>query len=137
MYLLDTDIIIYCIKEKPRTVLSKLRKKRPNDIFISSITIAELEFGVENSTFPEKNRIALLEFLSIFTVLPFDDKDAQEYGKIKAGLKKKGRIIGPMDLLIVSQAKSKGMTLVTNNVREFGRISDLEVENWSQPGDSR
>ena len=109
MYLIDTDIVIYCIKERPHTVLSKLKKKRTNDVYISSITIAELEFGVENSKFPERNRISLLEFLSIFTVLPFDDKDAQEYGKIKAGLKKKGRIIGPMDLLIASQAKSKGM----------------------------
>ena len=133
MYLIDTDIVIYCIKERPHTVLSKLKKKRTNDVYISSITIAELEFGVENSKFPERNRISLLEFLSIFTVLPFDDKDAQEYGKIKAGLKKKGRIIGPMDLLIASQAKSKGMILVTNNVREFGRIPDLEIENWSQP----
>jgi tRNA(fMet)-specific endonuclease VapC len=130
MYLLDTNIVIYCIKEKPKTVLLKLNKKRHEDIFISSITIAELEYGVENSKFPDKNRIALLEFLSIFTVLPFDDNDAQIYGKIKFDLKKKGQIIGPMDLLIASQAKSKGMVLVTNNIKEFQRIPDLEIENW-------
>lgn len=132
MYLLDTNIVIYCIKERPQVVLSKLRKKKPNDICISSITVAELEFGVENSNFPEKNRISLLEFLSIFTVLPFDDKDAQEYGKIKAELKRKGRIIGPMDLLIAAQAKSKELILVTNNTGEFERIADLELENWAQ-----
>src|SRR4030066_443639 len=133
MYLLGTDIIIFCINEKPKSVISKLKKKRLNDIYISSITIAELEFGVENSKFPEKNRVSLLEFLAIFTVLPFDDKDAQEYGKIKVELKMKGQIIGPMDLLIASQAKSKGMILVTNNKREFQRIPDLEIENWTQP----
>jgi tRNA(fMet)-specific endonuclease VapC len=132
MYLLDTNIVIYCIKDKPPKVLAKLKRKRREEVFISSITIAELEFGIENSSYPERNRIALLEFLSIFSVLPFDDQDAQEYGKIKSYLKKTGRIIGPMDLLIGSQARSKGMILVTNNVNEFQRIPDLEIENWTK-----
>ena len=132
MYLLDTNIVIYCIKEKPQMVISRLKIKKQEDINISSITIAELEFGVENSKFPDRNRMALLEFLSIFTVLPFDDKDAQEYGRLKLYLKKQGNMIGPMDLLIASQAISKGMVLVTNNVKEFQRIPDLEIENWAK-----
>jgi len=130
MYLLDTNIVIYCIKEKPHNVILKLKKKRKDDIYISSITIAELEFGIENSKFPERNRVSLIEFLSIFTILPFDDKDAAEYGKIRMFLKKKGQIIGPMDLLLASQAKARSMILVTNNVKEFKRIPEIEIENW-------
>ncbi|MBA7682186.1 tRNA(fMet)-specific endonuclease VapC [subsurface metagenome] len=130
MYLLDTNICIYCIKNKPESVLEQLNLKRKYDVYISSITVAELEFGVEKSKYPERNRIALIEFLSIFKLLPFDDKDAQEYGKIKAKLSKDGNIIGPLDILIGSQAKSKNLILVTNNVKEFERIDELEIENW-------
>ena len=130
MYLLDTNICIYCIKNKPESVLKQLNLKRKYDIYISSITVAELEFVVEKSKYPERNRIALIEFLSIFKLLPFDDKDAQEYGKIKAKLSRDRNIIGPLDMLIGSQAKSKNLILVTNNVKEFERIDDLEIENW-------
>ena len=132
MYLLDTNICIYCIKNKPASVLAKLNLKRKHDIYISSITVAELEFGVEKSQFPEKNRIAMIEFLSIFQILPFDDMDAQNYGKIKANLSKQGKIIGPLDMLIASQAKSKDLILVTNNVKEFSRIDELKIENWTE-----
>ncbi len=130
MYLLDTNICIYCIKNKSESVLKQLNLKRKYDVYISSITVAELEFGVEKSKYPERNRIALIEFLSIFKLLPFDDKDAQEYGKIKAKLSKDGNIIGPLDILIGSQAKSKNLILVTNNVKVFERIDESEIENW-------
>ncbi len=130
MYLLDTNICIYCIINKPESVLKQLNLKRKYDIYISSITVAELEFGVEKSKYPERNRIALIEFLSIFKSLPFDDEDAQEYGKIKAKLSRDGNIIGSLDILIGSQAKSKNLLLVTNNVKEFERIDELKIENW-------
>ena len=130
MYLLDTNICIYCIKKKPVSVLRQLNLKRKLDICVSSITAAELEFGVEKSKYPERNRIALIGFLSVFRSLPFDDRDAQEYGKTRAKLSRDGNIIGPLDILIGSQAKSKNLILVTNNVKEFERIDGLEIENW-------
>jgi tRNA(fMet)-specific endonuclease VapC len=107
MYLLDTNICIYIIKKKPVDVLKTLKTKSKKNIYVSSITIAELEYGVAKSQFPEKNKIALIEFLSIFNILPFDDIDAVEFGMIKTDLEKKVKIIGPMDLLIAGQAKSK------------------------------
>lgn len=130
MYLLDTNICIYVIKKKPVDVLKTLKTKSKKDIYVSSITIAELEYGVAKSQFPEKNKIALIEFLSIFNILPFDDADAAEFGMIKTDLEKKGRIIGPMDLLIAGQAKSKKLILVTNNIKEFERVEGLKIENW-------
>ncbi len=94
--------------------------------------MAELQYGVEKSRFIEKNRAALLEFLSLFNIICFDDKDAVAFGRIKAGLEKNGKIIGPMDLLISSQALSKNMILVTNNTKEFERIDGLKIENWAK-----
>lgn len=130
MYLLDTNICIYIIKKKPIEVLKTLKTKLIKNIYVSSITIAELEYGVTKSQSPEKNKIALIEFLSIFNILPFDDKDAVCFGSIKTELEKKGKIIGPMDLLLAAQAKTKDLILVTNNVKEFARIKDLKIENW-------
>ncbi|HPB82575.1 MAG TPA: type II toxin-antitoxin system VapC family toxin [Spirochaetota bacterium] len=130
MYLLDTNICIYIIKKKPVDVLKTVKTKSKKDVYVSSITIAELEYGVAKSQFPEKNKIALIEFLSIFNILPFDDTDAAEFGIIKTDLEKKGKIIGPMDLLIAGQAKSKKLILVTNNIKEFERVKGLKIENW-------
>ncbi|HOP64548.1 MAG TPA: type II toxin-antitoxin system VapC family toxin [Spirochaetota bacterium] len=132
MYLLDTNICIYIIKKKPVEVLKVLKRKLKKDIYVSSITIAELEYGVAKSQFPEKNRIALIEFLSIFNILPFDDTDAVEFGVIKTDLEKKGKIIGPMDLLIAGQAKAKKLILVTNNINEFERVEGIKIENWAK-----
>ena len=132
MYLLDTNICIYIIKNRPEEVLNALKKKPKKEIFISSITVAELQYGVEKSKFIDKNKIALIEFLSIFNILNFDDRDAIEFGKIKAALEKIGKIIGPMDLLISAQARSKNMVLVTNNVKEFERIDGIKIENWAK-----
>lgn len=130
MYLLDMNICIYIIKKKPADVLKTLKIKSKKDIYISAITIAELEFGVSKSQFPEKNKIALIEFLSIFNILPFDDKDAVNFGIIKTDLEKKGKIIGQMDLLLAAQAKTKNLILVTNNIKEFERVEGIKIENW-------
>jgi tRNA(fMet)-specific endonuclease VapC len=92
--------------------------------------LAELEHGVKNSMYPEKNTIALMNFLSIIEVLKFDEKAAKEYGEIKTALKKKGAMIGPLDTLIAAHAKSGNFILVTNNTREFERIEDLKLEDW-------
>jgi tRNA(fMet)-specific endonuclease VapC len=130
MYLLDTNICIYAIKHKPPGVLEVIKKKFREGLYISSLTVAELEYGVENSNRIQENRIALLKFLSIFYVLNFDDTDAIPYGKLKAKLKKEGQLIGPIDMLLAAQALSKSLILVTNNTREFERIADLKIENW-------
>ena len=130
MYLLDTNICIYIIKKKPADVLKVLKTKSKKEIYISSITVAELEYGVAKSQYPERNKVALIEFLSIFNIIPFDDADAVNFGFIKIDLEKKGKIIGPMDLLLAAQAKTKRLILVTNNIKEFERVEDLKLENW-------
>ena len=131
MYMLDTNICIYIIKKRPKTVLEQLRKKKKKGLFISSITLAELEFGVENSEYKRENRIALMEFLVIMGIKNFDDNAAKIYGIIKKDLKNKSCIIGPMDMLIGAHAKSQNMILVTNNTKEFTRINGLKVEDWA------
>jgi len=131
MYLLDTNICIYAIKKKSEDLLEKLSMNLENGIFISSLTVAELEFGVSNSQFPEKNRFSLLEFLSVFTILDFREADAIPYGEIKTYLRKKGTIIGPIDFLLAAQALSNDLVLVTNNTKEFSRIENLKIEDWS------
>jgi tRNA(fMet)-specific endonuclease VapC len=130
MYLLDTNICIYAIKNKPISVLEKIKENSKLGIYISSLTIAELEYGIENSNRVKENRVSLIKFLSIFNILSFDDKDAIPYGKLKAKLKKEGTIIGPIDMLLAAQALSKDLILVTNNTKEFERIENLKLENW-------
>ena len=130
MYMLDTNICIYIIKKQPEAVLRQLQKKRGKGLFISTITLAELEFGIENSEYKEKNRIALMEFLTIISVKHFDENAAKEFGIIKKDLKNAKCLIGPMDMLIGAHAKSLNMILITNNTKEFIRIKDLKLENW-------
>jgi tRNA(fMet)-specific endonuclease VapC len=93
--------------------------------------LAELKYGVEKSLFPKKNTKALMDFLSIVEVLSFDEKAAGEYGKIKTVLQKRGTPIGPLDTLIAAHAKAAGAILVTNNTKEFSRVDDLRLEDWT------
>jgi tRNA(fMet)-specific endonuclease VapC len=129
-YLLDTNICIYVIKKQPATVIEKIQSEPLEDICISTITLAELEHGVAKSALHERNRLALLEFLTPFRILDFDQAAAQHYGLIRSDLESRGVVIGPLDLLIAAHAQSKGLTLVTNNLREFQRIKDLKMVNW-------
>ena len=132
MYLLDTNICIYAIKKHPASVLTKINDKYKNGIKISTLTIAELEYGVENSAYPEKNKISLIKFLSIFEYLDFCEKDAIEYGKIRKFLRENGQIIGPIDMLLSAQCVANNLIMVTNNVKEFCRIPNIEIENWAE-----
>lgn len=131
-YMLDTNMCIYAIKERPISVVQELRKHNSSDVCISSITYAELMHGVEKSEQKNQNRMALALMLSPIKILGFDDKAAEEYGKLRANLEKKGQIIGPLDMLIASHAKSQGLTIVTNNTKEFERVDDLQIEDWSK-----
>ena len=129
-YMLDTNICIYVIKHKPESVFRKLKKIKPEDVCISSITYAELAYGVEKSAQPERNRLALSMMLSSIEIVASDDAAADEYGEIRAGLERKGTPIGSLDMLIAAHARSLGCTLVTNNTKEFCRVEGLEVVNW-------
>ena len=129
-YMLDTNIVIYVIKHKPESVLQKFQRLEPSDFCISSITLAEIEYGISKSSRPDRNRFAFDMFISGIDILSFDDAAASEYGPIRAGLERKGTPIGPNDMLIAAHAKSLGFTIVTNNVREFERVEGLKVENW-------
>jgi len=128
-YMLDTNTCIYAQK-RVQSVLDNLQAKMSDGFAISVITLAELEHGVNASVCREKNAVALMKFLSIVNVLLFDSKAAAEYGKICAALRKQGTPIGTMDMLIAAHAKSAGLTVITNNVREFGRVDGLLVEDW-------
>lgn len=133
MYLLDTNICIYAINKKPELVLNRIKKEIHRGIYISTLTIAELEYGVENSSRIESNRVALIKFLSVFNTLAFDDFYPIPYGKLKSKLKKAGSLIGPIDMLLAAQAISKNLILVTNNIKEFERINGLKIEDWTLP----
>ena len=130
-FLLDTNICIYIIKQKPPEVLQKFNTYQVGDIGISSITVAELEFGVQKSQFPEQNHQALLQFLLPLTIVDFNAAAATTYGIIRATLEKQGTPIGSLDTLIAAQALSLKVTLVTNNIKEFGRVPNLKLENWA------
>jgi tRNA(fMet)-specific endonuclease VapC len=129
-YLLDTNICIYIIKRKPVQVFEKFKSVAFGSIGISSITLAELQYGIMKSSIPERNRKALEIFLTPLEIVDFDYNATVEYGKIRADLERKGTPIGPLDTLIASHALSLDLTLITNNEREFVRINGLKIENW-------
>lgn len=129
MKILDTNICIYLINKNPKPVLDRLSQHSVDEIALSSITVAELVFGVEKSQ-SRKNRGALEHFLMPFQILDFDSQSAWTYGKIRQTLESKGVGVGPMDQLIASQAITLNATLVTNNERELRRIPSLKIENW-------
>jgi len=128
-YLLDTNVCIYLMKGNSE-ILESFIKKRKSGIGISSVSAAELYYGVYNSAFIEKNSLNLANFLIGLTILEFDSGAAVEYGRIRAYLRKNGSPIGLMDMLIAAHAKSEDLVLVTNNVGEFGRIEGLRLDNW-------
>lgn len=131
-YMLDTNICIYAMKNRPEKVLERLKRELNNGICVSSITLAELEYGMKNSSNPAKNEQSLLKFLFPLSVLPFGTTAASEYGEIRAYLQKRGTLIGPLDMLIAGHARAEGLILVTNNVREFERVPGLELGNWAE-----
>jgi len=130
-YMLDTNICIYLIKQNPAKVLKHFKSHAIGDIGISSITLAELRYGVFKSQHIEKNQQALDEFILPLEIAGFDEKAAQEYGAIRAELERAGKPIGSMDMLIGAHAHALGVTLVTNNTKEFKQIKNLKIVDWS------
>lgn len=130
MYLLDTNICVAIIRQKPPAVLQRLTQQPLGTVALSSITVAELAYGVAKSSRPSHNQAALEAFLLPFDVLDFDLQAALVLGQIRVALERQGLPIGGMDLLIGAHALSLNRTLVTHNTREFERIPNLVIDDW-------
>jgi tRNA(fMet)-specific endonuclease VapC len=130
-YMLDTNICIYIIKQKPENVLKRFMQTRVSDIGVSSITLSELEYGVMKSARPEQNKLALAQFIAPIEISAYDDVAAQHYGQIRTNLERQGTPIGSLDMLIAAHALSIDSTLITNNESEYKRVTHLKVENWA------
>lgn len=128
-YMLDTNIVIYVMKRRPIEVLETFNRHAPY-LCVSSITAAELYYGAEKGAFPERNLQAVEDFLSRLQVLSYGIKAAAHFGNIRAELEKTGRLIGENDLHIAAHARSEGLVLFSNNLREFERVDGLRLENW-------
>ncbi|MNG15573.1 tRNA(fMet)-specific endonuclease VapC [compost metagenome] len=128
-YMLDTNIVIYTIKNRPPRVRD-LFKRHDGQMCISTVTLGELIFGAEKSAQPEKNLLAIEGMVARMEVAHFDDKAAVHFGQIKAELAKAGTPIGPYDMMIAGHARTEGLILVTNNLKEFQRVPGLRLENW-------
>jgi len=129
-YMLDTNICIGLIRQKPVNLIQRLTRCDPGDVGVSSITIAELAHGAKKSNQIEQNLSALEQFLLPIEVADFDQRASAAYGFIRAILEREGKIIGSMDMLIGAHALSLGVVLVTNNTGEFQRIPKLKIEDW-------
>lgn len=132
-YLLDTNICVFVIRQKSHEVLQHLRRHPAGDVGISTITLAELRYGADKSRDPTKNHAALEAFLAPLEIVDFDAAAADTYGRIRADLESRGVPIGSLDTVIAAHSLSLSVTLVTNNVREFARVTGLIVEDWAAP----
>ncbi|QHB16725.1 type II toxin-antitoxin system tRNA(fMet)-specific endonuclease VapC [Mannheimia pernigra] len=128
-YMLDSNIVIYVIKYRPVEVLQRFNQNA-RKMCVSSITAAELYYGAEKSGFSARNIAVIEDFLSRLTILDYQPKSAAHFGNIKAELAKQGKLIGENDIHIAAHARSEGLVIVTNNLREFERIEGLRLENW-------
>ncbi len=128
--LLDTNICIYMIKNRPPEVREHFKRFTPGEIGVSSITVAELQYGVAKSSARERNAQALEAFLLPLEIVSFDPDAASVYGRIRSTLERQGAPIGGMDMLIAAQAIAHGYTLVTHNLKEFQRIPELQCVTW-------
>ncbi len=128
--MLDTNICIYIIKNKPKSVKERFREFEIGELCISTITVSELMYGAYKSEQTQKNLKAIESFLMPFEIIDYDYIASMEYGKIRANLEKKGQVIGNMDMQIASHALALDLVLVTNNTREFKRVEGLRLDNW-------
>jgi tRNA(fMet)-specific endonuclease VapC len=129
-YLLDTNICIYIMNQRPLEIIHKFKQFNVGDIGISTITVSELQYGAVKSKNPKLNLQRVEEFLAPLELLPYDHNAANFYGEIRYNLEKKGQVIGPLDMLIAAHALSNDIILVTNNEKEFQRVNHLRIENW-------
>jgi tRNA(fMet)-specific endonuclease VapC len=130
-HLLDTNTCIYLIRQRSPEALSRFEQFEVGEIGVSVITASELFYGVEKSASPQQNRAGLEQFLLPLEVAGFGEQSTKYYGRIRAALEKQGTLIGPLDTLIAAHAASLDATLVTNNTREFERVTGLKIEDWT------
>jgi tRNA(fMet)-specific endonuclease VapC len=130
-YLLDTNIVIYTMKNRPQDVKRRFQQHH-GQMGISAVTLGELVFGAEHSQQVERNLADVEAMAARLEVLPFDSKAAFHFGQIRAALYRAGQPIGPYDMMIAGQARANGLILVTNNVKEFERVPGLLLEDWSE-----
>ncbi len=128
-FMLDTNIIIYVMKNRPKQFKDRFTLHNGR-MCISSVTLGELVFGAEHSQQTDRNLAEIEEMTARIEVLPFEDKAAYHFGRIRSDLYRMGRPIGPYDMMIAGHARASAMILVTNNVKEFERVPGLQVENW-------
>lgn len=128
-YLLDTNIVIYTMKNRPQQVKHRFQE-HDGRMAISTVTLGELVFGAEHSQQVEQNLADIEALVARLEILPFEDRAAYHFGQIRAALYRSGRPIGPYDMLIAGQARALGLILVTNNTKEFRRVPGLLIENW-------
>jgi tRNA(fMet)-specific endonuclease VapC len=131
-YMLDTNICIYIIRKHPVNVLKHFKALKIGDVGISSVTLAELNYGVAKSLHQKQNHTALTAFIAPLEVVDFDSNAAYRYGIIRSNLELQGKPIGALDLMIAGHAQSLDVILVTNNIKEFSRVRDLALENWAE-----
>jgi len=131
MYLLDTNICIYAMKNRYPGLTEKLLSIHPDEIAVSTITLGELEYGAAKSRWGEKTRRNIYLFLSSFEILPFSLEDASVYGRLRAQLEALGTPVGPYDVMIAAQGIARGLTVVTHNTREFSRVPGILLEDWA------
>ena len=132
MYMLDTNAIIMAVRHPDWTITDKVKQHLGNDLCISSVTYGELEYGIRKSQYPDKNRVAITQILLGIRILDFDASAAQHFGDIFADLENRKMRIGDRDMMIAGHARSLGYTLVTNNTREFSRVTGLQFEDWAK-----
>ena len=130
MYILDTNICIYFMKNQYPLLSQKILSHVPSELLLSSITVFELEYGAEKSNWGDRTREKLAMFLAPFTILPFSSKDAIFAGRMRGYLEKQGTPIGPYDVQIAAQALAGNYTIITHNVDEFSRVPKLSLEDW-------
>jgi tRNA(fMet)-specific endonuclease VapC len=128
-YMLDTNIVVYTIKNRPTTVKAAF-EAHYGQMCISSVTLMELIYGAEKSLRPERNLLDVEGLAARLDVLNYDDIAATHSGQLRAELAKAGTPIGPYDQMIAGHARSRGLILVSNNIREFERVPGLRLENW-------
>lgn len=135
IWMFDTDILTYFVNRKPgfEHIARRMSGRSPGELRLSTITLAELKFGIENGEFRAENRRALTDVLQLFQTDDLPSGAAQDFGEIKTALGRKGKSIGPYDMLIVAHARHIGATVVTNNERQFRRVPGLSVQNWLKP----
>lgn len=131
-FMLDTNVCVDLIRTRNERILRRMKRHDVDELCVSSVMLSELEYGAAKSGNPGKNRLALAEFMTPLAVVPYDDTVAPVYGRVRAALEKAGTPIGPLDTMIAAHALSLGLTVVTDNEKEFCRVAGLKVQNWAK-----